>query len=773
MRSRPAVLIALLIALLLGGGSIYTLVKSSTDPDSGHGRGTFDPTANSEEGNPDDDDVGNEFSIDPNSSSDGETGEGESPTSAEPDSPPDPNALAEASEAPVEYRIEGTVVAADGRELPSVSVRLYRHRTTEEKGGAFEQLIDSLGEGADGAGSPTAGSASIGAATTDRFGRFSIAVDSPGEYRLSASLPPLAQGIEGPFRLTERDPQLDLLIVLGGGLSIEGIVEGPSGRAVAGAEVSLLDRLEGELPGRHYHAHKTRTATDGTFRFDGLEGRRYILTATIDGLARTLIPAVTPPENDLHVSLAEGRSLVVRVIRGYPESTSRYSVDGRSGNVVDGEFPMPTIPRRPIDGEGEPVAGAKVYALNPAGFAIAETDANGIATLAIEGEDASLRIMAPGYREGRVRRIVLPDDDDLTPQEVAIAPVVPIDGVVLRSDGTPAPHADLLEIGFGLMGSGIETLTADAEGRFQYSGSGSLIARHDGEVSALDARGSGPSPTIQLEPTMTVTGRLVSADGWPAVGAEVRLSLRGLDGGGGDSILHWTGLSTSTITGADGVFYFSAVPPWRNMFEVVIYADGSPDLHLPIANDLGDITLGLEAVLSGTIRTPEGTAPAAAALILELPGEPAVRRDTTGVLRGGERVLVASDGSFYINRLAATAGDPLVFYVVAPPYLEERRTITLVSGENGPLDIELREGGVARVVVENSDGTPRVAASVQIRRGSQTAPRTAYTGPDGSVQFAGLAPASYTVAVDVGSDAAMGTVEIVAGELREVVLELE
>ena len=97
MRSRPAVLIALLIALLLGGGSIYTLVKSSTDPDSGHGRGTFDPTANSEEGNPDDDDVGNEFSIDPNSSSDGETGEGESPTSAEPDSPPDPNALAEAS----------------------------------------------------------------------------------------------------------------------------------------------------------------------------------------------------------------------------------------------------------------------------------------------------------------------------------------------------------------------------------------------------------------------------------------------------------------------------------------------------------------------------------------------------------------------------------------------------------------------------------------------------------------------------------------------------
>ncbi len=770
MRFRPAMLIAILIALLLGGGSIFFLVKSSSDDArAGDGRGAFPPPASDAEGTADGDSrhsgkIEFDESAGPaDDSAEGQAG-GESGT-AEADSGDEANAAA------VEYRIEGTVVAADGVELSSVEVRLFRHRRIEAQGGAFEQLIDSLGEDSGEGGERTSTGASIGVSSTDRFGRFSIPVDGPGEYRLSASLPPLAQGIEGPFRLTDRDPQLDLLVVLGGGLSIEGIVQGPTGRAVSGAEVSLLDRLEGELPGRHYHAHMTRTASNGLFRFDGLEARRYILTATIDGLARTLIPSVTPPETDLHVTLAPGRPLVVRVVRGNNPFSSGFP-NGIPGSLIVGGREGRT-PRARIEGEGEPVAGAKVYALNPAGFAVAETDANGIATLSIEGENASLRIIAPGYREGRIPRIDLPEEDELDPQEISIAPIVPIEGVVLRSDGSPAPHADLLELGFGLMGSGLKTLTADAEGRFTYEGSGSLLARHDGEVSSLSDRSGGPNSSIALSPTMSVTGRLVSVDGWPSVGAEVRLSLSGLDGGGGDSILHWTGVRTSAISGADGVFAFTEVPTWGSRIELVIFADGSPDLHLPIQPELGDIILGVEAVLTGSLVTPSGGAPTAAALILELPGGAPVRRTASGVLRGGERVLVASDGTFYIGRLAATGDAPLVVHIVAPPYLEERRTFNLTPGENGPIEIVLREGGGARVMVENSDGTPSVAAEVELQNSGAGPSRTGYTGADGSVQFAGLTPANYQVSVDAGISAAVGTVEVVAGEVREIIVELD
>ena len=753
MRSRSALVLAILIALLLGGGSIVLLDRSDgSDPQeigsNGAGNSSSSEGSNSEEGgSAPDDDPG---------------GFGKTPPDLNTANPDADSADADVTEPDLpekQYFVEGTVVGADGSGLSGAWIQLFRHRTDEASGGAFEQLIDSLG-------SPEGEEPSVGSARSDRSGRFLISVDRPGEYRLTASKAPLALGMEGPFRLTDRDPHLDLLVVLGGGLSIVGVVEDALGQPISGAEVSLLDRLEGELPGRHFHAHQTWSSSDGSFRFDGLEARRYILTANAPNYARTLIPAVTPPDETLHVALGEGRPLQIQVFEAVVEEGA---ASPPRGFPIDGETGPIPIPGRTVR-RGAPIPGAKVFALNPVGFAFGETNAQGIAELRIAGEQASLRVIAPGYQKGREARVTIPDAGG-APEVVLLAPIVPLEGQVVRSDGTPAARAELLEVGFGLLGSGLNTFFADGEGNFQYDGSGSLLARLDGETSALNDRG-GSSGEIMLRPTITVTGRLLRSDGWPASGADVRLSLRGVGGGGGDSILHWTGIQTAVMTGPSGEFTFTGVPDWGDRLEVVIYSDGSPDLRLPISSDLDEIVLGEEATLSGILRTPEGGAPSAAALILELPGSPPVRRDpTTGILRGGERVLVASDGSFFIGRLSPSRGEPLSFTVVAPPYLEERRQVTLRAGENGPLEITLRPGGDARVVVSNADGTPRVAAEVRLSAG-RSGQRLAYTGPDGIASFSGLAPATYQVTVEAGPSVLGETVEVVAGELSEVIVDL-
>lgn len=778
--------IALLLALLLGGGPLVYFMGSREDSVARDGgsdlTGPGGDLADAAERGGGDGDRGDPIAHDSDDPT-ANDGAGESAVESGDDPGSGDGTDTDAATPPAEFHVDGTVVGADGRSLAGATVELFLHRRNDAAGDAFEELmrgLDAVERDASGATR-----SSVAVATTDGAGRFSIPVEAAGEYRLSAERPPLARAIEGPFRITERDPFIEVLVVLGGGLSLSGVIETADGTAVGGAEVSLLDRLEGELPGRHYHAHRTVSAPDGTFSFDGLEARRYILTAAANGYARALLPSLTPPLSGVAVPLETGSEVAVRVVRGSALGNALGNVPLEIG--PGGEIVLP--PPVEVDGAGDPVPGARVYALNPLGFAVATTGVDGIAQFRLPGDDASIRVTADGYREARVRRIAITPQDTIpgvpiggptTTEDagvtvIPIEPVDPIDGVVLRSDGSPAPFAELLEIGGGLFGGGLRTFRADAEGRFSARGDGALVARLDGEVSAVPGSGGGSSATIDLVPTIVVVGRIIRPNGWPAVGAEVRLGLAQYVAGGGTSLLRWAGAETATFTAADGTFALTGVPAWGSQLELVVQADGSPDRHIPVRPDVGEIVLGEEAVLSGRLLTPPGTALGAAALVFELPGSPPVRRDpASGALRGGERVLVASDGHFFIDRLSATADDePLVLHVVAPPFLEERREVSLVAGENPPLDIELRSGGSLRVVVEDAEGEPRGAAEVTVDVAGSGGSRRGRSGPDGIAFFASLPEGPVEVSVDAGvlSGATVG--EIAAGGTAEVIVEVQ
>ncbi len=755
MRARPWFL-ALLLALLLGGGPLfYFSFVAKGDSDRGNSGDSFETAST----HTSDSDSGTNGFSDPTGDGDGNSGIAEATTDSTDGTPTDEATTDDATGPPVAspYRVNGTVVGADGREILGATVELFLHRAADARTGAFEELIRGL-DAIEDAERPVA------TTRTDLTGRFELAADEPGEYRIGASLPPLARGVEGPFRLTPRDPRLDLLVVLGGGLSVTGTVETPDGRPVGGAEVSLLDRLEGEIPGRHYHAHHTISAADGSFVFDGLEARRYILTAAASGLARGLLPSVTPPLDDLRVEISAGRNLAIRVVRGRANGAIRL---GPNGEIV----PAPGIR---VEGDGEPVVGAQVYALNPVGFAVATSDDQGIARFQLPGDEASLRITADGYRESRVTRLEIPVDIQTEPVEVTMTPVEPIDGVVLRYDGSPAAFASILEITGGLLSGGLRTQRADSAGHFWYNGGGALLAELDGEVSTLPDPRTGASTTLTLAPMVSITGRLIRPNGWPASGAEVRLTLNDFVGGGSESVLRFVGAQTSAFAGSDGRFLLEDVPPWGSALELVVYSDGSPDRRIPVSDDVGEIVLGEQAILEGRVVAPGGGAPPAAAVILELPGSPPVRRDpSSGTLRGGERVLVAEDGSFTIDRLSPTDGDPLVLHVVAPPYLEETRRVELTEGANGPIEIVLRGGGSARVHVVDDVGSPRAAAQVQLASGGRSGVRLGRTGPDGFALFVGLVPGTYSISADAGTEEGSTSAEISAGGVAEVEVTVE
>lgn len=739
---RRAALLALLLALLLGGGTVsYFAISGGDGLDRGRADGraasSGDPASGaSAEGSAAATRLGP--ATDEGATA-GEREDGRAATSTA-ESPADP------TDAPAEpdpaYSISGTVVDATGREVAGATIELFRHGSGPDAGGAFEELIQGLDSLAE--------ETPIATGRTDLAGRFLLVAGGLGEYRVGAELAPFAGAVEGPFRLTERDPAVELLIVLGGGLAISGTVEDEAGAPIAGAEVALLDQLEGELPGQHYHAHRTTSGADGSFAFEGVESRRYILVAAADRYARALVPAVTPPLDGLRVELALGRELAVRVLAAAAEE----------GAIPEG-LPLPSR-------GGDPIEGAQVYAVNPIGIATGSTDAQGIARLVIAGEDVSLRVLAEGFATGAVASVAVPSDAGGEPHEVILSPLASFEGVVLRPDGSPAPFAEIIEVSGRLLGSGFRSARADAEGRFETT-SPTVIAALDGAVSDFSSVFEGP---VSLLPTFSVTGRLLDPLGLPAVGARIRLEMDGSLGLAGESLLRAVGTETIATAGSDGRFILAGVPMWGSI-RLRIECEGCRDRIELVSPDLGDISLGEEAVLEGRIITPEGRPPPAAALVLELPGAAPLRRDAaTGALRGGVRVLVAANGTFRIDRLDP-GSSPLELHVVAPPYLEEQQRIPLGPGPNGPIEIRLREGAEALVRVVEGAGIPFAAVRVELQPSGGGTTRRGRTGADGVARFPGIAAGSYTVRAISGAAAGAALIEVRAGEVAEVELSLE
>ncbi len=148
---------------------------------------------------------------------------------------------------------------------------------------------------------------------TDVHGAFSLLLPTPAE---SVTLRVEAEGYAALERVLGRQIATGEL-ALGGlylqpGLELGGIVVGPGGMPVEGAEVRLT--LQRGQPSEHAIGERTLTLADGRFVFPTAPRGRVVLSARAAGLGERSIDVSVGGAEEPRIELEPARSLAVRVV---------------------------------------------------------------------------------------------------------------------------------------------------------------------------------------------------------------------------------------------------------------------------------------------------------------------------------------------------------------------------------------------------------------------------------------------------------------------------
>lgn len=607
-------------------------------------------------------------------------------------------------------------------------------------------------------------------ATSDGEGHFRAVGLDPGTVYLlrveAAGFPALEQAVEPPARLA-------LVLERGGGLAAT--VTDPYGEPVAGARVRLFpapaeaERLSLQLrDGDLLAEHETRTGAAGRFVLREVAAGAYDLRIDAPGLAPL-------------------RRMGVEVPRGELRDLGRLAAE-----------PAVAVAGRVVDGEGEPVAGARV----------------------------SVDPFSP-YREWRGTRSVY----------------------VFSSGVTPPNHQ-------------VGGVVSDGEGRFRLGGlaAGELVdldVEHDRYQSRSVPGVEPPAEDleIELDSGVRVTGRVLDPSGRPVPAAHVRLRGESVIQTSGGSSTH--SYSRAEISDEDGRFDVAGLTPGRLRVEA-LSGDMSPAAAGPFTAANGDrigpleLVLGEPAVLEGTLYGLDGepvpgvevtarrstspdpgvrrtrtrsarTGPAGAYRLPGLaPGDYSLTAET-GTARAvarvemgrasrrldlqleehralGGRVIGADGGPAVEPRLeifslesdgdaltAALRGAEDGSFVWSDPPLGAHRIVATAGEQRGVLDVEVTERPPRDLVVRLRPGAevrgridgvaPDRVQRVQVAARPAAGGRLRFGRTDhrGGYRVGGLTPGAWTVTADLpGVGRAEGGVEIAdAGETAVLDLELD
>jgi len=419
------------------------------------------------------------------------------------------------------------------------------------------------------------------AATTDAAGRFrldgvdpghdaTVSIEQPGYARLDAIAAPGSVDLRLVLR---RAPPAARMA------DLAGVVEGPDGRPVAGADVAS----NAVGPG-------TRTARDGSFTLAVAAGARYTVWA-----AAGATPALP------------GEPLPPPALRG----KATIEVPGPPVRVTLERVPRSFLALRFVDVSGRPVPGIGIWP----GLAMHASDEEGRMLVAAELPPGSRARLVASQRCFRTPfEASTYEQSECPEQEIVLGGHPRAELVVRLPDGTPLPPGLRAKIQL-YPWQAIPLGGTERSDRVSFEFDPEAAAWCRGKlfvtISApgyLESRPRPPLPEnggiveVRLESGARVTGRLVTSEGTPA---RTTAWIRALpQDGEGDGI-------RASAEAGDGRFELPRIAPGRWRL-IAGYHAGVPLWQLPIdARDGSDIDVGTVSLpparaMSGTVTDDHG-----------------------------------------------------------------------------------------------------------------------------------------------------------------------
>lgn len=518
--------------------------------------------------------------------------------------------------------------------------------------------------------------------------------------------------------------ELDLGMVRGS--PIQGVVRGPDG-PVAGAIVTRW-RLPEHRGGQDWH--RTQTDADGRYRLPPQLPGEVVLEVDSPGLYQELLP------DSVHSALRRD-DVPARWRLDLPGdgATVEFDIDLLAGPSVSGEV---------VDGAGEPVGGARVWAGR--GYeegASTRTDASGSFRLERVRPRAEVRLSAEAGELETPRRsepfevepgvdvegiaLVAEEPTEQEREWVQVTGLVrdaqtlePLGGVGVHEHGQGAWFANGIVVVADPRYAAV-VATTDAYGRFEARASArskALTLERPGylaEVVALP-RTDGDSPLeLRLQRPEALAGRVIDATGAPVADAWV-LAVHDGTGAGGTTISFanlWLYRHRPqfgvTRTDAAGTFRLTGLRP--GTYTIGTYradATNAADGVRSGPHEAGrtDLTLSLGAPDASALRVRfvhgDGTPVQRAAVVVLLPGTRVPRRHH----------LRDTDGRFELTGVGASRVDLEVQELTRPGVTCLFRGVTATGEE---VELVVRPGPAIEGRALDADGVPLVGARIEAR----------------------------------------------------------
>jgi hypothetical protein len=618
--------------------------------------------------------------------------------------------------------VAGTVLDPAGSPVPGATVLLRRHRSREASWDPADPGVEAV--------------------EVDDEGRFRFA-DLPrqGSLRLRAAAPG-----RPPSELEARVGDAEVRLVLGHGGSLRARVRSSDGGAIAGASANLFAMRPGGAVAHYDHGVRlgglpAELAEDGALRLERVPAGTYELVVELPGHR---------PLTARGIEVAEGAETDLGTLELEPEA------------VLEG---------RVVDLEGRPVAGAtlEVEQLEPFSGStrghrgrLVEADEAGrfrVGGLS-DGRPLDLGIRAEGYFGTWLRDLQLPLGEPLEVRlgrgGIVFGQVVDEAGRPLAGESLVARLAQDVPIPHRMAsGQEIATGTSDEDGRFELTavpvglvtiGATSRVetVRQDTPVTMIrEGERVGPL-RIEVPASAEIAGRVLRADGSPAIGAEV-------------AVVREAQRSSFRTSGppadALGRFRIWGVEPGPVRVVATLGVDGRAEKELIVAGGVQEI----ELVLAPTT--------AVAGRVLAADGAP-VARGTVRLVRDGGDLHLPVD---QLGRFEVVGLDEGTYHLVAE--------VSGIGRGAHPEPVEVRRGRPVEGLVVRLGAGARVTgrlvglaeedlAHVEMMAwaegGGSASP--GLVRPDGSFEIRGLGPGRHSLQAVVRST---GQVERSSFEVEE------